>query len=105
MQTLTPRSIAVFFISILTFVGTVSCQRASTAYLAPTYHPAAQRLAVNSPVLKPSTDSLMTASIHEAVPLSTKPVWESSPESVPASAVESTTGQPSVRHQSKRMRL
>lgn len=104
MQTLTPRSIAVFFVAILTFVGTISCQRASTAYLAPTYHPAAQRLAVDHPSVKPSADSLMTASLQEEVPLSTKPVWESSTEPVLVSSVESTIGQPSVKHQAKRMR-
>lgn len=104
MQTLTPRSIAVFFVALLTFVGTLSCQRASTAYLAPTYHPAAQRLAVSQPSLKPSADTLLTASLQEEVPLPTKPSWESSTEPVLTPTVKPTIGQPSVRHQSRRLR-
>ncbi|AKD55086.1 DUF4190 domain-containing protein [Spirosoma radiotolerans] len=105
MQTLTPRSIAVFFVALLTFVGTMSCQRASTAYLAPTYHPAAQRLAVNPPAPKPLADSLLTASLQDEVPLSTKPAWAASTEPVLASTVESAISQPAVRHASKRARL
>ncbi|GAB3783088.1 hypothetical protein GCM10028818_40290 [Spirosoma horti] len=104
MQTLTPRSIAVFFVALLTFVGTMSCQRASTAYLAPTYHPAAQRLVVSSPVPQPSADTLLTASLQEEVPQPTKPVWALATEPVLTSVDESAIGQPAVRHQSKRTR-
>ncbi|GAB3796350.1 hypothetical protein GCM10028819_13810 [Spirosoma humi] len=105
MQTLTPRSIAVFFVALMTFVGTLSCQRAATAYLAPTYHPAAQRLAVNQPSLEPLTDSSLTASLQEAVPRSTKPIWNLSMEPVLTPPVESANDLSSVQHQPRRTRL
>ncbi|SOD89333.1 protein of unknown function [Spirosoma fluviale] len=63
--------------------GLTSCQRAPTAYFAPTYHPAPQRLATSTPATRPIPDSLTTASLTSLPAVSTRPIWEE-PAAAPA---------------------
>lgn len=68
-------TVLIFLLTGVLLGSLSSCQRASQAYFAPTSHPAAQRMVVDRPIVPPTPDSLMTASIDEAVPLPTKPIW------------------------------
>ncbi|WP_157815918.1 DUF4190 domain-containing protein [Spirosoma pollinicola] len=83
-----------FLIILIMLGGLSSCQRASTAYFAPTPHPAPQRLAISTPAIGSIPDSSATASLIDSPPVATKPIWEISapaPEAAIATTVRRST--------------
>ncbi len=82
-------AIVFFLISIVFLGGLTSCHRASIAYYAPTYHPAPQRLAVSTPVTRPDSDLMATASLTDLPTFPTRPIWEET-TATPAEVVIAT---------------
>jgi hypothetical protein len=96
------RTLMAMLVALTTLGGLSSCQRAPTAYFAPTYHPAAQRLAITAPAIKPISDSLASASLNNGASLSTTPAWQKAipvPEVTTEAALVTEVRRPTVWRQ------
>lgn len=100
------RTILAVLVALTMLGGLSACQRPSTAYFAPTHHPAAQRLAMSTPAIIPIPDSLASASLNDGPSLSTTPAWQKAtpiPELTTEAALATVVRRPTVWRQFKHL--